>query len=82
MRTTGWFCILAASLLFLASLNTLYTRTVAEPAMSVQPIHSAQELPWQFQAGIEAISGVAFLVPGIGMLAPFGVHRRRHRSGS
>ncbi len=82
MRTTGWFCILAASLLFLASLNTLYTRTVAAPTISVQAAPSAQQLPWQFQAAIEAISGVAFLVPGIGMVAPFGIHRRRHRSGS
>jgi hypothetical protein len=76
MRTTGWFCILAASLLFLASLNTVYTWTVA-PAIAAP---AAQALPWQLQAGIEAVSGAAFLVPALGMLAPFGVHRRRHRS--
>lgn len=81
MRTTGWFCILAALLLFLAAFNTVYTWNFSVQAITAHP-QSPQQLPWQLRAGIEALSGAAFLLPGLGMLTPFGTHRRRHRSGS
>ncbi len=79
MRTTGWLCILAAALLFLAALNTVYTWNFSAETMTLHA-QTPQQLPWQVEAGIEVLSGVAFLLPGIGMLTPFGP--RRHRSGS
>jgi len=80
MRTTGWLCILAASLLFLTALNTVYLSNFAAAMTLRTP--TPQELPWQVEAGIEVLSSVAFLLPGLGLITPFGGHRRSHRSDS
>jgi len=79
MRTTGWLCILAALLLFLAAFNTVYIWNFSADGIAAHA-QSPQQIPWQLEAGIELLSGAAFLLPGFGMLTPFGIHRRRRSS--